>query len=112
MISDPCTTAMRIRLFWQPYEVVISNKKNIKPDAWTDDLNYTIRGWSGASQSPSDTGYNFKKFWGNCHALLGDISKLEGIQQLCHQYYLQNGQLNAINVVKSIKRFLGFTNDQ
>lgn len=78
---------------------VISNKEHIKPDGYKGDPEYTIAGW--------EKGYSFKRFWGNCHTLLGDMGKLDGIQQLVHQYYLQNGDLGAKKTVERIKRLLG-----
>ena len=51
-------------------------------------------------------GYSFKHFWGNCAALLGDVARIGGIQQLCHQYYLQNGALGATIAVQRIKKFI------
>jgi hypothetical protein len=51
-------------------------------------------------------GYPFEQFWGNCHALLGDIANNDGYQQLCHHYYLQNGGLSAKQAVNRIRKFL------
>ncbi len=52
-------------------------------------------------------GYNFKQFLGNVHAHLGSVAKIDGVQQLIHQYYLQNGGLNARDTSDRIKKFLG-----
>lgn len=98
-IPDTCNLAMKFRL-WYPLEIhqiVISNKERMEPSDPKGDPAYTIAGW--------EKGYSFKRFWGNCYAMLGDIAKLEGIQQLCHQYYLHNGSIGAIETVARIKKF-------
>lgn len=82
------------------YPITLSNKVNLKPQEWKPEPEYTLAGWYG--------GYSFKHFWGNCFFLLGEIAHLDGIQQLCHHYYLQNGSIGAISTVARIKKFLGF----
>ncbi len=55
-------------------------------------------------------GYEFRQFLGNVYAHLGEaLSKVEGMQQLVHHYYLQNGSINASNAAKRIKQFIGET---
>jgi hypothetical protein len=101
-ISNPCNLAMKYRL-WYSFDihpVKISNKENLKPHEYKSEPEYK-HCWIG--------GYSFKHFWSNCHFLLGEIAHLDGIQQLCHQYYLQNGSLGAISTVARIKKFLGLT---
>jgi len=80
--------------------LIISNKESIKPDTYKAEPEYTKSGWS--------RGYSFKHFWSNCYALLGDLADLEGMQQLCHHYYLQNGELGARATVNRINNFLVF----
>ncbi len=83
---------------WE-YPVTISNKEKLAPQEYKGDPAYSIAGW--------DKGYSFKRFWGNCYFLLGEIADLDGIQCLVHHYYLQNGSLGSVLAVKRIKIFLG-----
>jgi hypothetical protein len=85
--------------------IIISNKNKMQPDDYKSEPEY-IKGLGWYK------GYSFKHFWGNCHALLGDIGKLEGVQQLCHHYYLQNGELGANETTKRIKRFLAVISEK
>lgn len=56
-----------------------------------------------------ENGYEFRQFLGNCYAFLGEqLSELDGMQQLIHHYYLQNGLLSARDTAKRIRKFLGF----
>lgn len=81
-------------------QVTISNKEKIVPGKYKAEPEFLPWGsWYH--------GYSFRHFWGNCHALLGEISSHDGIQQLCHHYYLQNGTIDANSTIKRIKRFLG-----
>lgn len=80
-------------------DCVISNKDPLHPSEYKTEPEWTGYVWY--------SGYSFKHFWGNCAALLGDMAKLEGIQQLVHQYYLQNGSLGAIKTVERIKKLIG-----
>jgi hypothetical protein len=81
------------------YCITISNKAYMEPSEEKPEPEYYEgSGWY--------RGYSFKQFWGNCYAMLGDIGKLEGIQQLCHHYYLQNGALSAKVTVGRIRKFL------
>lgn len=102
-VSDPCKLAMKFRLYYafEKYQLTISNKEKMQPEEPKGDPGYTIAGW--------EKGYSFKRFWGNCYYLLGDIANINGIQQLCHQYYLQNGSLGARDAVIAVKKFLGFS---
>lgn len=82
-----------------------SNKVAIKPDDFKGDPPYTeYAGW--------EKGYSFQRFWGNCHALLGDIGKLLGVQQLCQHYYLQNGTLGSQMTATRIRKLLSETSDR
>lgn len=87
---------------WE-YPVTISSKEKLVPQEYKGDPSYTVAGW--------DKGYSFKRFWGNCHFLLGENANLEGMQQLVHHYYLQNGSLGAIMAVRRIKKFLGVSDE-
>lgn len=79
--------------------MIISNKSNIVPKPKPEPEYIKGLGWY--------YGYPFSQFWGNCHAILGDVANQEGYQQLCHHYYLHNGSLGAADTVKRIKGFLG-----
>jgi len=81
-------------------EIIISNKEKIAPKKpKSEDCYLEGMGWRG--------GYSFRQFLGNVYAHLGDVSKIDGIQQLCHHYYLQNGSLNAKTTATRIKKLLG-----
>lgn len=103
MISDPCNFAVRHRLFYSlnyNSQVNISNKIKLVTSEPKSEPEYMLsREWY--------RGYSFQHFWNNCNALLGEIAHLDGVQQLCHQYYLQNGSLGAKITAIRIKRFLG-----
>ena len=104
-LSDPCNFAMKHRLYYSlklPY-LTISNKESFKPSGYKGDPPYTIAGW--------ERGYSWDRFWSNCHFLLGEIANIEGIQQLCHHYYLQNGSLGATTTVNRIKKLRWFNKD-
>lgn len=58
-----------------------------------------------------ENGYSFKQFLGNCYAWLGDMAVIDGIQQLCHQYYLQNGSIGAKETAVRIIKFLNQSED-
>jgi hypothetical protein len=75
-----------------------SNRDAIKPDGYTSEPDY-IKGLGWYK------GYSFKRFWGNVHHYLDD--KPEGVQQLAHHYYLQNGGLGAQAAARRIYKFLG-----
>lgn len=86
-------------MWWLNDNFIISNKEAIKPHEYKTEPQYTKGvGWR--------YGYSFKHFWSNCHALLGELGELNGIQQLCHHYYLKNSALNAIDCVNRIKIFI------
>ena len=77
----------------------ISNKESLTLHEYKGDPVYTIAGWDG--------GYSFKRFWSNCYFLLGELGGIDGIQQLVHHYYLQNGSLGSAKASERIKKFLG-----
>lgn len=80
--------------------LVISKKQTVLPMAAKREPDYVEgAGWQG--------GYSFRQFLGNVYAYLGGLSSVEGIQQLCHQYYLQNGSLDARTTALRIQRLLG-----
>ncbi len=91
---------------WLPrqYPMTISNKEPCNPrPPKAEPFHYNwegkLIGW--------ENGYEFRQFLGNCYAFLGDeLSKLSGIQQLVHHYYLQNGMLSAKDAAQRIKVFL------
>lgn len=95
--------AIKYRLYClhRTYRKTISNKESLAPHEYKAEPEYNKNGWY--------RGYGFKHFWSNCHFLLGDLAALDGMQQLCHQYYLQNGSLGAPITVARIKHFLGFS---
>ncbi len=84
-------------------DITISNKEHMIPHEYKAEPEYALAGWY--------RGYSFKHFWSNCHFLLGELGRLEGMQQLCHHYYLQNGSLGAVITVNRIKKFLGFSHE-
>lgn len=90
---------VRGNAFSSDMHIIISNKEKIIPHKYKTEPEYTLAGWYG--------GYSFKHFWSNCYFLLGEIGKLDGIQQLCHHYYLQNGSLGAKIAAERIKKFIG-----
>lgn len=94
---------MTYRIHGDPiFDVIISNKERLATHEYKAEPEYIKgNGWY--------RGYSFKHFWSNCYFLLGEIANLDGIQQLCHQYYLQNGSLGAIITTARIKKFLGFS---
>lgn len=79
--------------------MVISNKQRIEPHEWKPEPEYTLAGWH--------RGYSFKHFWSCCFFLLGDDALIDGMQQLCHHYYLQNGGIGAVTTVARIRKFVG-----
>lgn len=79
----------------------ISNKTPLKPHAWKKEPLKVFIIKAGA-----DNGYSFKHFWSNCYHLLGEYGKLDGIQQLCHNYYCKNGDVYAEETVLRIKKLL------
>lgn len=79
--------------------LVISNKEMLAAGEPKPEPEYTMAGWY--------RGYSFKHFWSNCNAFLGQLSNLDGVQQLCHHYYLQNGSLGAAITADRIKRLIG-----
>lgn len=82
------------------FDLTISNKKPLAPHEYKAEPEYMKgSGWH--------RGYSFKHFWSNCYFLLGEIAELDGIQQLCHQYYLQNGSLGAKITAIRIRKFIG-----
>jgi hypothetical protein len=84
---------------YDDHQITISNKEPLIPHKYKAEPQYIKgAGWYG--------GYSFKHFWSNCYFLLGELATLDGVQQLCHQYYLQNGSLNAATTVQRIKKFL------
>jgi hypothetical protein len=88
-----------INVFLCPQRV-ISNKDYIAPQGWKEEPEYVEHaGWQG--------GYSFRHFWGNVHEILRPLSDVEGVQQLAHQYYLQNGSLGALDTARRIRLFLG-----
>ena len=96
-----CEFAIKIWLergLYDSHQIVISNKKPSKPSGYKGDPPYSIAGW--------ERGYSWDRFWGNCFVILGDMATVDGIQQLCHHYYLQNGSLGAHEAVNKLKRFL------
>lgn len=81
------------------FDTIISNKAKLAPREPKAEPSYLAGvGWYG--------GYEFRQFLGNCYACLGDIAKMEGMQQLCHQYYLQNGSIGARYAASRVLRFL------
>ncbi len=93
--------AIRHRLWhlYEAYSVTISNKDPLPTHEYKIEPEYTKSGWYG--------GYSFKHFWSNCKALLGVAGMIDGMQQLCHHYYLQNGSLGAMITVSRIRKFVG-----
>lgn len=90
---------------WLPYELgVISNKEDVKPRGIKPEPVWNGYGWDSGT---SDTGYEFRQFLGNCYGFLGDMAALDGMQQLIHHYYLQNGSINAETTAQKIKKLLG-----
>ncbi len=87
----------------QPHGVT-SNKLCIKPNPPKAEPDY-IRGagWFG--------GYSFRHFWGNVFAHLGAIGPVDGVQQLAHHYYLQNGELNAKDTAVRIGKFVAHADE-
>jgi hypothetical protein len=78
----------------------ISNKNYIVPKPAKQESDFIVNvGWQG--------GYSFRQFLGNVYNLLGDLQHCEGIQQLIHHYYLQNGSVNARTTANRIKKFIG-----
>lgn len=92
---------MTYRIHGDPiFSMTISNKEKLVPHEYKSEPEYTKgSGWY--------RGYSFKHFWSNCYFLLGEIAEIDGMQQLCRQYYLQNGSLGAITTAGRIKKFLG-----
>lgn len=77
----------------------ISNKSPCEPRPPKKEPDYIEGlGWAG--------GYEFKQFLGNTYAWLGELQNLDGVQQLIHHYYLQNGGINARNTAQRIRLFL------
>jgi hypothetical protein len=76
---------------------ITSNKSKIEPKPKPEPIKLINGEWEG--------GYSFAHFWGNCHAILGDVANGEGYQQLCHHYYLK-GTHSASEVAKRIASFL------
>lgn len=100
MISNPCAFAIKYSL-WDLYcepQITISNKEKLVPHEYKTEPEWTLSGWY--------RGYSFKHFWSNCFSLLGEIANIDGIQQLCHQYYLQNGSLGAKITVDRIRKLI------
>lgn len=79
----------------------VSNKSQIKPPKRISlPVHDPYQGW------PKE-GYPFKDFLADCYYLLGkELSNLDGMQQLVHHYYLQNGTLDAKGAVERIKKFI------
>lgn len=102
MFSGNCKYALRTRVYdmFISHRLTISNKEKMEPESPKGDPALTIAGW--------EKGYSFKRFWGNCYALLGESARLDGIQQLCHQYYLQNGLLDAKITAGRIRELLRY----
>jgi hypothetical protein len=84
-------------------EFVISNKNYIAPRPPKPEPVWNGHFWDGYS----DKSYEFRQFLGNCMVYLGEeLSNLDGMQQLIHQYYLQNGGINARDTAERIKVFI------
>lgn len=82
----------------------ISNKAKIEPAPKLADYRWSnYDGWG--------RGYPFNQFLRDCYHYLGDLQFVVGIQQLVHQYYLQNGKLDAPTTAARIKIFLDETSD-
>ena len=79
--------------------LTISNKSEIKPAYGLEPEYDKLTGWW--------RGYPFNLFLGNVLVLLGELQRLDGIQQLCHRYYRQNGNIGAKETAERIKKFLG-----
>lgn len=80
--------------------VTISNPVFIMPDESGGEPSYIYgMGWQ--------KGYSFKRFLGNVFGYLDDEWHTIGVQQLAHQYYLQNGELGAKITAHRIMHFLG-----
>ena len=97
---------------WLPencQELTVSNKAPCSPrppkaEPFLHNWEGKLIGWQN--------GYEFRQFLGNCYAFLGEeLSRLDGMQQLVHHYYLQNGMLSALNAAKAIKKFLGHSSE-
>ncbi len=100
-MEKPVAFAAKYYLYdlYQPQEVTISNKEKCTPSEIKAEPDYIEgAGWRG--------GYSFKAFLATCYAYLGDISNVEGIQYLCHHYYLKNGALGGKQTSLRIKKLI------
>jgi hypothetical protein len=83
------------------YGVTISNKEHIKPsDKLLLGLYDEKYGWF--------SGYPFNKFLADVYYFIGSLKHEDGIQQLIHHYYLQNGRVDARTTANRIKKFINF----
>lgn len=87
--------------YWLPYhsDDTRSNPKAIAPKPYKEEPEY-IKGMGWRN------GYPFRQFLSNVYHHLGDLSKIRGVQQLVHHYYLQNGSLGAKVTADRIRKFL------
>jgi hypothetical protein len=84
-------------LDWYNDAFILSNPNPIKPDHYKPEPEYIKHmGWQ--------SGYSFRHFWGNVSAIIGDDSL--GMQRLAHHYYLQNGEISALDTVQRIRKFI------
>jgi hypothetical protein len=91
---------MTFRVHGSPtLDCVISNKAVLNASSKGEPLITSYGAW--------ENGYSFDRFLGTTYAYLGEIAKLDGIQQLVHHYYLKNGLLGAKITAHRIKQFLG-----
>jgi hypothetical protein len=92
---------MTYRVHGDPtFAVTMSNKESLNTHEYKSEPEYVQGlGFRG--------GYSFKHFWSNCHFLLGEVSELSGIQQLCHHYYLKGGSNGVAITAVRIRKFLG-----
>lgn len=92
--------------YWMFNPVTISNKASILPDESGVEPSYIPHmGWQG--------GYSFRRFLGNVLGYLDEAWRdVDGIQQLIHHYYLQNGELGARVAAQRMVKFLGGNHEQ
>ncbi len=89
------------------HQIIISNKEELKPANKIAMKKWTWQnGWGDGYGT--DTGYSFSQYLCDCYYLLGDDSKINGMQQLIHHYYLQC-ICDAETAVKRIRKFLGIS---
>jgi hypothetical protein len=86
---------------WFRCVFTISNKDYIKPRTAKPEPIWNGWGWDNGT---SDFGYEFRQFLGNCYSHMKESEIVDGMQQLIHQYYMQNGTINAKDTVARIRR--------